>query len=652
MERINARPWPGTSYEVIVVGGGHAGCEAALASARMGRCTLLISLNLDLVAQMPCNPSIGGPAKGHLVRELDALGGEMGRNTDRTFIQIRMLNTSKGPAVQAPRAQADKRLYSLAMKHTLESTPNLSCYQGMVEDLITSGDQVHGVRLADGLEFSAKAVILTTGTFLNGQVRSGEWGTPAGRAGEFPARGLAAALRRLGFKMTRLQTNTPPRLDARTIDYTLCDPQYGSPEPIYFSFEGAPADPLSLPLNPVYPVAWQSGWRAQLPCYLVHTNSATHQVIRDNLHRSPIAPGSNDAVGPRYCPSIEDKIVRFSHKESHQFFLEPEGFNTGEVYVQGCFTGLPAEVQYELLHTIPALAHAEIIRPGYAIEYDYAPSHQIKPSLETQLVHGLYHAGQINGTSGYEEAAAQGWLAGVNAALAVRGQEPVTIGREEAYLGVMVDDLITREITEPYRLLTSRAEYRLLLRQDNADLRLMPLARRLGLITEERFARLEGKRAAVAAEKERLEHTMIHATTAVRELAHAKGVELSDESVSAAQLLRRPGCTYQLIRELAPAEHPVAFEVAEQVEIDLAYGGYIQRQELQVAHARRLENWRIPPELDYSFISGLSNEARERLSQHRPESVGQAGRISGVTPADIAVLLVQLERKQRTPARG
>ncbi|MCE5259013.1 MAG: tRNA uridine-5-carboxymethylaminomethyl(34) synthesis enzyme MnmG [Chloroflexi bacterium] len=647
MRQVEPRPWPGEAYEVIVVGGGHAGCEAALAAARMGRRTLLISLNLDLVAQMPCNPSIGGPAKGHLVRELDALGGEMGRNTDRTSIQIRMLNTSKGPAVQAPRAQADKRLYTLAMKHTLESTPNLACRQGMVEDLLTEGDRIRGVCLADGIEFRAKAVVITTGTFLNGRVRSGEYGTPAGRASEFPSCGLAAALRRLGFHLVRLQTNTPPRLDARTIDYALTEPQYGSEVPLYFSFSGAPREPLRLPINPVYPIAWQSSWREQLPCYLVHTNSTTHQVVRDNLHRSPIAPGGSDVAGPRYCPSLEDKIVRFAHKESHQFFLEPEGYSTGEVYVQGCFTGLPAEVQLELLHTIPALVNAEIIRPGYAIEYDYVPSYQLKPSLETRLVHGLYHAGQINGTSGYEEAAAQGWLAGVNAALGAREQEPVVIGREHAYLGVMIDDLITREITEPYRLLTSRAEYRLLLRQDNADLRLAPLAHQLGLLSEERNVQLEHKRQAIAAEKERLEHTLIPPTTANRELALAQGINLGNEAVSAAQLLRRPGGSYRLISLVAAPPQPVDDQVAEQVEIDLAYGGYIQRQQAQVAHARRLENWRIPKELDYTSVQGLSAEARERLTQRRPASVGQAGRVPGVTPADIAVLLVHLERKQR-----
>jgi tRNA uridine 5-carboxymethylaminomethyl modification enzyme len=638
----------GNSFEVIVIGGGHAGCEAALVSARMGRRTLLITMNQDLIGQMPCNPSIGGPAKGHLVRELDALGGEMGRNTDRTFIQIRMLNTSKGPAVQAPRAQADKRLYSLAMKHTAESTPNLLCRQGQVEDLCVQGDCITGVTLADGELFTASAVVIGSGTFLNGRVRCGEYGTPAGRAAEFPSNGLAAALRRLGFVVGRLQTNTPPRVDARTIHYELTEPQYGSEHPLYFSYAGAPPDVLSLPINPVYPIGRQTSWRAQLPCYLVHTNTATHKVIRDNLYRSPISPGTNEAIGPRYCPSIEDKVVRFASKESHQFFLEPEGFSTGEVYVQGCFTGLPAEVQIELLHTIPALADVDIIRAGYAIEYDYVPSHQIYPSLETRCIHGLFHAGQINGTSGYEEAAAQGWLAGVNAALSVRDEAPVELGRDQAYIGVMIDDLITKEITEPYRLLTSRAEYRLLLRQDNADLRLSPLGHRLGLIDSVRYEAVEAKRLAVQAEIQRLEHTAIHPSTANNALAAEYELELPDETITAAQLLRRPGFSYRLIQALAPPPEPLPAGAEQQVEIDLAYAGYIQRQEQQVAHAKRLENWRISDSLDYLVLTGLSNEARERLSEHRPASIGQASRIQGVTPSDIAVLLIHLERLQNT----
>jgi len=635
------------SYEVIVVGAGHAGCEAALAAARLGRHTLLLTMNLDLIAQMPCNPSIGGSAKGQLVRELDALGGEMGRNTDKTFIQIRMLNASRGPAVQALRAQADKRLYSLSMKHVLEGTPHLHLKQGQVVELVVQGDRVTGVRLERGETLAAKAVVLTTGTFLNGRILSGEFSTPAGRAGEFPAQGLARSLRELGFTLGRLQTNTPPRVDARTIRYDLTTPQYGSETPLYFSFAGPPAQVLFLPINPHYPIAHQTSWRPQMPCYLVHTNAATHRVIRENLHRSPIAPGKIEAAGPRYCPSIEEKIVRFAHKEAHQFFLEPEGWATGEVYVQGCFTGLPAEVQLELLRTIPALAEVEIMRPGYAIEYDYVPSYQLKPSLETRRIHGLFHAGQINGTSGYEEAAAQGLLAGINAALYVRDEAPLELRRDEAYLGVLVDDLITKEITEPYRMLTSRAEYRLLLRQDNADLRLTPKAYALGLVGEERLQAVEAKRRAIAEELERLKRVILAPSAEVNAVLCAHGLEPLQAPTSAYQLLRRPGTDYGLVRILAPSEKVISPEVAEEVSIEIHYEGYIQKQQRQVERTQRLEGWRIPEDLDYGAIVGLRAEARERLAWHRPQTVGQAARIAGVNPADIAVLLIHLERRAR-----
>jgi tRNA uridine 5-carboxymethylaminomethyl modification enzyme len=661
-------------YEVIVVGAGHAGCEAALAAARMGRKTLLLTMNLDSVALMPCNPSMGGPAKGHLIKEIDALGGEIGRNTDRTFIQIRRLNTSKGPAVQALRAQCDKQAYRLAMKFVLESQPNLDLKQATITGLLSrSGPdgrpQVVGVLTSNGWRYEAGAIVMTTGTFLNGRLVVGDKTQPGGRAGEGPALGVTSSLGELGLRTRRFKTGTPPRIDARTVDFSLTDPQPGSRVPLYFSADRSAREDIQLPgarPNPLYPVTDEDlhGWRPQLPCYLVHTNAQTHQVIRDNLHRSPLYTGVIEGIGPRYCPSIEDKIVRFAEKERHQIFLEPEGWRTGEIYVQGMNTSLPEDVQLAMLRSIPALAHVEMMRVGYAVEYDYVPSDQLFASLQTKAVAGLFLAGQINGTSGYEEAAAQGIMAGINAALYVRGEEPFILHRHEAYIGVLIDDLVTRSLSEPYRLHTSQAEYRLLLRPDSADLRLSAYGYRFGLIDEARYAEVVEKRERIQRALTGLDRVIFTSARTTEAHAQELGIAPLGQMLSARELLRRPGVGYRQVEQLArrtaapdgtdESVLPALPEgVAEEVELQVKYENYVRKQEQQVQRTRRLEEHRIPETLDYAAIPHLRTQARQKLAHMRPRTLGQASRVEGVSPADLAILMVYLEKtrsSRKTPA--
>ncbi|HEY9773693.1 MAG TPA: tRNA uridine-5-carboxymethylaminomethyl(34) synthesis enzyme MnmG [Planktothrix sp.] len=620
-------------FDVVVIGGGHAGCEAASAAAKTGANTLLLAVNLDTIGAMPCNPAVGGPGKSHLVKEVDALGGVMGIAADATYLQMRMLNSSRGPAVQSLRAQSDKREYSAWMKEYMESIPGLTLRQGMVQKFIVENGRIVGVELAFGDRIEAKAIVLCAGTFLEGTIWIGRETMPAGRAGEFAAVGLSENMRALGFRTERLKTGTPPRIDGRTIDYSQLPKVPGDDALQFFSF----LDERQV--------------REQVPCHQTRTTERTHDLIRANLHESPMYSGMIHGRGPRYCPSIEDKIVRFADKDSHSLFLEPEGRSTYEVYLQGCSTSLPVFVQHEIVHSLPGLENATVIRPAYAVEYDYLPAVQFTHALMAKDLEGFFAAGQMLGTSGYEEAAAQGIIAGINAARFVRSEEPLVLSRSSSYTGTLIDDLVSKEIGEPYRMMTSRSEYRLLLRQDNADLRLTPIGREIGLVDDRRWNLFENKQNSIKSEQKRLKETRIHPTAQWDE-ALKEYEESLKLSVTLEELLRRPRVPYALIERMVPANAERPFEFALEIETDVKYAGYIARQKNQVAQTEKLDGVRLPADIDYAEMKHLSKESREKLNRVRPETLGQASRIGGVSPADISTLMVWLEslrRQKKTP---